>query len=106
MHFNDDCVRSWSWSWSLNPFVATLCLGLIMQGSSTASTSTSTSGAIAAADRIVTLPGQPEKVNFRQYAGYIPVDNQKSRALFYYFVEAESDSENRPLVLWLNGGIL
>ncbi|KAL8197769.1 hypothetical protein R6Q57_024210 [Mikania cordata] len=52
------------------------------------------------ADDVLQLPGQPP-VTFRQFAGYIPVDD---RFLFYYFVEAESDPSSKPLVLWLNGG--
>ncbi|KQJ88429.1 hypothetical protein BRADI_4g17900v3 [Brachypodium distachyon] len=54
-------------------------------------------------DRITKLPGQPE-VSFGQYSGYIGVDGKGSRALFYYFVEAELDPISKPLVLWLNGG--
>ncbi|KAJ4838052.1 Serine carboxypeptidase-like 42, partial [Turnera subulata] len=54
-------------------------------------------------DLVVNLPGQP-KVAFRQFAGYIDVDAQKGRSLFYYFVEAEKDPANKPLALWLNGG--
>lgn len=52
------------------------------------------------------LPGQPP-VNFRQYAGYINVDQKAGRYLFYYFVEASSanmSSQLMPLALWLNGG--
>ncbi|KDP37690.1 hypothetical protein JCGZ_06347 [Jatropha curcas] len=54
-------------------------------------------------DEIVKLPGQPE-VSFKQYAGYITIDENHKRALFYYFVEAEINSASKPLVLWLNGG--
>ncbi|KAM0046998.1 putative carboxypeptidase D [Helianthus debilis subsp. tardiflorus] len=54
-------------------------------------------------DEVVKLPGQPP-VSFRQFAGYITVDEAKHRSLFYYFVEAESNSSSKPLVLWLNGG--
>ncbi|KAJ7518690.1 hypothetical protein O6H91_20G003600 [Diphasiastrum complanatum] len=55
------------------------------------------------ADLVVDLPGQPI-VSFRQYAGYVTVDERAGRALFYYFTEAESDSSSKPLTLWLNGG--
>ncbi|XP_019442927.1 PREDICTED: serine carboxypeptidase-like 45 isoform X2 [Lupinus angustifolius] len=55
------------------------------------------------ADKISTLPGQPP-VKFKQYAGYITVDKEQQRALFYYFVEAEVEPASKPLVLWLNGG--
>ncbi|CAN6210961.1 unnamed protein product [Urochloa humidicola] len=56
------------------------------------------------ADRIVALPGQPPRVNFEQYAGYVTVDEEHGRALFYYFVESPYDAASKPLVLWLNGG--
>ncbi|KAI3439933.1 Carboxypeptidase [Psidium guajava] len=56
-------------------------------------------------DHLVTdLPGQPE-VGFRHFAGYVPVDERNGRALFYWFFEAATSSpEEKPLVLWLNGG--
>ncbi|CAH9127559.1 unnamed protein product, partial [Cuscuta epithymum] len=52
-------------------------------------------------DQISSLPGQPANVTFRQYSGYVEVRSQ--RALFYYFVEAETQPDSKPLVLWLNG---
>ncbi|XP_052172374.1 serine carboxypeptidase-like 45 [Diospyros lotus] len=57
----------------------------------------------AEADQILLLPGQPQ-VSFRQFSGYITVDDKQDRALFYYFVEAEANPASKPLVLWLNGG--
>lgn len=57
------------------------------------------------ADKIKALPGQPEGVNFNQYAGYVTVDPNNGRALFYYFAESPYNSSTKPLVLWLNGGI-
>lgn len=56
------------------------------------------------ADKILELPGQPDNVDFDQYAGYVTVDPQAGRALFYYFVESPTNSSTNPLVLWLNGG--
>ncbi|KAL6562149.1 Serine carboxypeptidase-like 31 [Orobanche gracilis] len=50
------------------------------------------------------LPGQPAVVNFRHYAGYITVNKKMGRALFYWFYEATSHADDKPLVLWLNGG--
>nr|DAD26137.1 TPA_asm: hypothetical protein HUJ06_027605 [Nelumbo nucifera] len=50
------------------------------------------------------LLGQPS-VNFNQYGGYVTVDGSAGWALFYYFVEAP-DAMSRPLVLWINGGVL
>lgn len=57
-------------------------------------------------DRIISLPGQPENVGFNQYSGYVTVNKQSGRALFYWLIEAPTDRvpESRPLVLWLNGG--
>ncbi|XP_059650036.1 uncharacterized protein LOC132295763 [Cornus florida] len=54
-------------------------------------------------DKITTLPGQPNGVNLDQYSGYVTVDPNAGRALFYYFVESQNSS-TKPLVLWLNGG--
>lgn len=51
------------------------------------------------------LPGQPANVGFKQYAGYVLLQPQHARALFYYFVEADSSNPlAHPLTLWLNGG--
>ncbi|XP_044506837.1 serine carboxypeptidase 1-like [Mangifera indica] len=55
-------------------------------------------------DKITSLPGQPNGINFNQYSGYVTVDPQAGRALFYYFVESPQNSSTNPLVLWLNGG--
>ncbi|XVF86635.1 hypothetical protein PTKIN_Ptkin18bG0058400 [Pterospermum kingtungense] len=54
-------------------------------------------------DLITKLPGQPD-VTFRQFAGYIDVDVNAGRSVFYYFVEAEKDPMNKPLTIWLTGG--
>ncbi|KAI3789199.1 hypothetical protein L2E82_01989 [Cichorium intybus] len=59
---------------------------------------------VAVSDDVVKLSGQPP-VHFKQFAGYISLDEAKSRSRFYYFVEAESNSSSKPLVLWLNGGV-
>ncbi|KAG6537217.1 hypothetical protein ZIOFF_002303 [Zingiber officinale] len=55
-------------------------------------------------DKVIRLPGQPNRMNFNQYAGYVTVHRATGRALFYYFVEADENSMSKPLVLWLNGG--
>ncbi|KAM0004171.1 putative carboxypeptidase D [Helianthus debilis subsp. tardiflorus] len=55
-------------------------------------------------DHLVTgLPGQPN-VDFQHYAGYVTVNEISGRALFYWFYEAWSLPDEKPLVLWLNGG--
>ncbi|CAK9322709.1 unnamed protein product [Citrullus colocynthis] len=57
-------------------------------------------------DEIISLPSQPSdtKANFKQFGGYVTIDEKQGRALFYYFVEAQTQAASKPLVLWLNGG--
>ncbi|KAM3690783.1 hypothetical protein ACJW31_09G146000 [Castanea mollissima] len=55
------------------------------------------------ADRITSLPGQPQ-FNFQQFSGYVTVDEKQQRSLFYYFVDAQTQPASKPLVLRLNGG--
>jgi len=52
-------------------------------------------------DEIVDLPDAP-KVNWRQFGGYINV--APGRRNFYWYVEAQSDATNKPLIFWTNGG--
>ncbi|CAK8544816.1 unnamed protein product [Lathyrus sativus] len=59
--------------------------------------------AVSHPNKINDLPGQPH-VEFRQFSGYVNVDNKNQKALFFYFVEAQNDAASKPLVLWLNGG--
>lgn len=56
-------------------------------------------------DRVGKLPGQNFDVNFAHYSGYVKVNEESGRALFYWFVEAAEDPDSKPLVLWLNGGL-
>ncbi|XP_068641251.1 serine carboxypeptidase 1-like [Aristolochia californica] len=79
-----------SWSSSSSEFYSPVYLGL--------------QDGLMEADMIQGLPGQPNGVNFDQYAGYVTVDPGHGRALFYYFVESPEDASTKPLVLWLNGG--
>ncbi|XP_068636350.1 serine carboxypeptidase-like 27 [Aristolochia californica] len=56
-------------------------------------------------DRIVALPGQPRNVGFSQFSGYVTVNQNAGRALFYWLIESPgNETASRPLVLWLNGG--
>nr|XP_043630692.1 serine carboxypeptidase 1-like [Erigeron canadensis] len=55
-------------------------------------------------DKITALPGQPVGTDFDQYSGYVTVDPNHGRALFYYLAESPVNSSTNPLVLWLNGG--
>lgn len=57
-------------------------------------------------DKIKWLPGQPKIVGFEQYSGYVTVNEESGRALFYWLTEAplSHGPNSKPLVLWLNGG--
>ncbi|KAK4478351.1 hypothetical protein RD792_017641, partial [Penstemon davidsonii] len=56
-------------------------------------------------DRVIKLPGQPKtSPNISQFSGYITVNEDHGRALFYWFFEAQSQPIKKPLLLWLNGG--
>ncbi|KAI9074307.1 hypothetical protein K1719_043730 [Acacia pycnantha] len=55
-------------------------------------------------DRVINLPGQPSSPSVSQFSGYITVNKDHGRALFYWFFEAQSESSKKPLLLWLNGG--
>jgi len=57
----------------------------------------------AEADRVVNLPGQPP-VDFAHYAGYVTLNKDSGKALFYWFFEATQNASQKPLVLWLTGG--
>lgn len=61
------------------------------------------SDSAASEDLVTSLPGQP-KVKFRHYSGYVTVNEKNGRALFYWFYEASTLADQKPLVLWLNGG--
>ncbi|KAG8045378.1 hypothetical protein GUJ93_ZPchr0008g12432 [Zizania palustris] len=56
------------------------------------------------ADRVAFLPGQPRSPKVSQFSGYITVNRQSGRALFYWFFEAQALPSQKPLLLWLNGG--
>jgi carboxypeptidase C (cathepsin A) len=55
-------------------------------------------------DRIHGLPGLNYDPGFRQFAGYLTVDEDHGRHIFYWYVESQNDPENDPLVFWTNGG--
>eukprot|EP00118_Oscarella_pearsei_P016108 m.151064 g.151064 ORF g.151064 m.151064 type:complete len:461 (+) comp38566_c0_seq1:151-1533(+) len=55
-------------------------------------------------DEVKDLPGWDGPLPSRQYSGYIPVNDLRSRFLHYWFVESEGNPSEDPLVLWLNGG--
>ena len=52
----------------------------------------------------ISLPGVPGTPAFDSYAGFVPVDEEAGRSLFYVFSESQRDAANDPVVLWLTGG--
>lgn len=54
--------------------------------------------------RVTSLPGFQGQFKSDHYAGYLTVDEERGRKLFYYLVESERQPDKDPLVLWLNGG--
>lgn len=57
-------------------------------------------------DKVSKLPGQNFNVSFAHYSGFVTTNENLGRALFYWFFEAVEDADSKPLVLWLNGGLL
>ncbi|KAJ0976433.1 hypothetical protein J5N97_018398 [Dioscorea zingiberensis] len=55
-------------------------------------------------DRVHGLPGQPQTPAISQFSGYVTVNKENGRALFYWFFEAQTLPSEKPLLLWLNGG--
>jgi serine carboxypeptidase-like clade 2 len=80
-----------------------LALACLLCASAVRGSSESEAARQQAADRVRRLPGQPA-VPFAQYAGYVTVNEEHGRALFYWFFESTTAPAEKPLVLWLNGG--
>jgi serine carboxypeptidase-like clade 2 len=59
---------------------------------------------VSQGDRITNLPGLASQPSFAQYAGYVTVDDNAGRTLFYWFTESQSKPASDPVVLWLTGG--
>ncbi|KAJ7417440.1 Lysosomal protective protein [Pitangus sulphuratus] len=53
-------------------------------------------------DEVTYLPGLHKQPSFRHFSGYLCAGPGKH--LHYWFVEAQSNPQGSPLVLWLNGG--
>ncbi|CAH2052304.1 unnamed protein product [Thlaspi arvense] len=53
---------------------------------------------------VTNLPGFNGTFPSKHYAGYVAIDKERSKNLWYYFVESERNASRDPVVLWLNGG--
>ncbi|KAF9620598.1 hypothetical protein IFM89_013624 [Coptis chinensis] len=67
-------------------------------------TSSSTTSCQQEKDRVLELPGLSVNVSFEHYSGYVTVNEESGRNLFYWFFEAVEDPSSKPLVIWLQGG--
>jgi serine carboxypeptidase-like clade 2 len=84
--------------------LALCCLATAQPGSDTTSLDVATMAA-QELDRVMWLPGAPNYSSaFKQYSGYVITDEHLGKALFYWFFEAMDKPDEKPLVLWLNGG--
>ena len=67
------------------------------------SVATASNNAVEDDDEVTYIPNyKGEAFCWKHYAGYLPASNDHN--LFYWYHEATSDPDNKPLVLWLNGG--
>ncbi|CAD5327734.1 unnamed protein product [Arabidopsis thaliana] len=53
---------------------------------------------------ITKLPGFEGTFPSKHYSGYVTIDKEHGKNLWYYFIESEKNSSKDPVVLWLNGG--
>ncbi|KAL0702292.1 hypothetical protein Bca4012_058414 [Brassica carinata] len=53
---------------------------------------------------ITKLPGFIGIFPSKHYSGYVTIDKEHGKNLWYYFVESEMNPMKDPVVLWLNGG--
>ncbi|KAI8009430.1 Serine carboxypeptidase-like 20 [Camellia lanceoleosa] len=60
--------------------------------------------AVPANSLITKLPGFNATFPSKHYSGYVSIDGNPAKQLFYYFVKSERKPSNDPVVLWLNGG--
>ncbi|KJE95976.1 cre [Capsaspora owczarzaki ATCC 30864] len=90
-------------------FAATLALVAAASALVCAAPAPYTAVGDASADHIASLPGLTTAINFKQYGGYLNVDAQRGRNLYYWYTtpdttSANFQSANNTLILWLNGG--
>mmetsp|Transcript_31372 Transcript_31372/g.68588 ORF Transcript_31372/g.68588 Transcript_31372/m.68588 type:complete len:535 (-) Transcript_31372:466-2070(-) len=89
-------VRPYSWFSQLKALV---------QPSLVAETSELDGYTVGAHDDFITgLPGMKHEFQSRHFSGYLEIDAEKGRNIFYYFVESEKDPANAPVLFWTNGG--
>lgn len=53
---------------------------------------------------ITHVPKYNGQLNSKHFGGYVTVDPEHNRNLYYYMVMSERDPASDPVVLWINGG--
>uniref|UniRef100_A0A1J3IGU3 Carboxypeptidase n=1 Tax=Noccaea caerulescens TaxID=107243 RepID=A0A1J3IGU3_NOCCA len=53
---------------------------------------------------ITKIPGFDGTFPSKHYSGYVTIDKEHGKNLWYYFIESEKNPSKDPVVLWLNGG--
>ncbi|KAK3244422.1 hypothetical protein CYMTET_45960 [Cymbomonas tetramitiformis] len=78
---------------------------LLLLGTSALDVPSSTRYTSAAlSDEISALPGLSQTISFKQFSGYLEVNKDHGKNIFYWFVESQNDPVNDPVLLWTNGG--
>ena len=69
------------------------------------SSSEDTKRRLTAEDHLIRrLPGLDPTTPITHYAGHIKVDERFNGNIFYWLFESPQDAEEKPLMIWLNGG--
>ncbi|KAI3526436.1 hypothetical protein L1887_05689 [Cichorium endivia] len=53
---------------------------------------------------VTQLPGFTGTIPSKHYAGYVTLNENHGKKMYYYYVLSERDPSKDPVVLWLNGG--
>ena len=53
---------------------------------------------------ITSLPGLNASLSFKQYSGYMPINDGHGTEIFFWFVESQTAPSTDPVTLWMNGG--
>jgi len=53
---------------------------------------------------ITNLPDLNVNLAFKQYSGYMDLNDGHGTEIFFWFVESQDNPETDPLALWMNGG--
>jgi carboxypeptidase C (cathepsin A) len=55
-------------------------------------------------DLVTDLPGLSYDPGFKQFSGYLTVDEDHGRKIHYWYVESQGSPSEDPVVYWTNGG--